>query len=63
MIGRGTDNHIELPNLVYIAFFFVGIAVSIMLGFLDAWVFFIIFFGLILTFVILWIRGQSQGGE
>lgn len=63
LIGRGTNNHIEIPSLVYIAFFFVGIVASVMLGFLDSWVFFIIFFGLILTLAILWIRGQSSGGE
>jgi hypothetical protein len=64
MIGRGTDNHIELPALVYVAFFFIGVVASVMLGFLEAWVFFVIFFGLILTLAIFWIRGKSgEGGE
>jgi hypothetical protein len=64
MIGRGADNHIELPALVYVAFFFIGVVASVMLGFLDAWVFFVIFFGLILTLAIFWVRGKSgEGGE
>jgi hypothetical protein len=62
LINRGRVQ-VEIPGLLYVAFFFIGIIISIMLGFLDAWVFFIVLFGLIITFAIMWIRGQNTGGE
>jgi hypothetical protein len=59
-INRG-NVEIKMPGLVYIAFFFLGIAVSVLLGLLDAWIFVIIFFGIIITIALLWLRGQSEG--
>lgn len=62
-LSRGNIS-INIPSLVYIAFFFIGVVASIMIGFLDIWVLFVIMFGLVLTFAILWIRkGSEAGGE
>lgn len=47
---------IEIPSLVYVAFFFLGMITAVLLGFLDIWIFAIVLFGLILTFAILWVQ-------
>jgi hypothetical protein len=44
--------NITMPNMIYVAFFFLGLGVSCMLGFLPWAVFFIILFGLIIYFVV-----------
>lgn len=62
MINRGRTS-VNMPDLVYVAFFFIGIAVCVMLGFLEIYVFFLVLVGLIVTFTILWLQGKSLGGE
>jgi len=64
MINKGRVQ-IQMPSLVYVAFFFIGVVASIMLGFLEIWVFFVILVGLILTIVVFWLQGKdiSSGGE
>ena len=61
MINQGRTS-VEMPDLVYVAFFFIGVIVSIMLGFLEIWVFFVILVGLIITFAIFWLQGKDIGG-
>jgi len=64
MINKGRVQ-IQMPSLVYVAFFFIGVVASIMLRFLEIWVFFVILVGLILTIVVFWLQGKdiSSGGE
>ncbi len=53
---------INIPALVYIAFFFFGLIVSVILGLLSIIVPFIILFGLIIAFGILYVSGKTEGG-
>ena len=54
--------NVKIPELVYVAFFFLGLVVSIAFGFLDVWILFVILFGLIVTLAILWIQRNGIGG-
>jgi len=55
---------VQIPELVYVAFFFLGICISIAFGFIGIEVLFIILFGLIITLSILWLqRNGIAGGE
>lgn len=56
--------NVNIPSLLYIGFFFFGIGISCEIGVLDWAVFFIILFGLIIAFAILWLHGKdtSKGG-
>lgn len=62
MISK-TNIHVEIPSLLYVAFFFTGIIASVALGLLEMYVFFIVLIGLIITFAILWLQGKKIGGE
>lgn len=53
--------NINIPSLLYIGFFFFGVAISCEIGALDWAVFFIILFGLIIAFAIIWLHGKDTG--
>lgn len=53
----------KLPELLYVSFFFLGIIVTVFMGLLDAWVFFVVLFALIITFAILWLQRGLRSGE
>lgn len=60
MISK-TNIEVKIPELVYVSFFFFGMIISIVLGFLDAWVIFVVLLGIILTFAVFWIKGKEVG--
>ena len=62
MISK-TNLKVEIPSLLYVAFFFTGVIATIALGLLELYVFFIVLIGLIITFAILWLQGKKIGGE
>jgi len=51
---------INIPSLVYVGFFFFGLVVSTVFGFLPIWIIFVVLFGIILTFAITWLTGQKN---
>lgn len=51
----------NIPALLYVAFFFFGLIVSVLFGFIDIVVPFIILLGLIIAFAVMWIRGKATG--
>ncbi|PNX49477.1 MAG: hypothetical protein BV457_01580 [Thermoplasmata archaeon M9B1D] len=51
---------VNIPGLVYVAFFFLGLVTTTILGFFDAWVIFIILLGLIVAFGLAWLVGQKS---
>lgn len=53
---------INIPSLVYVAFFFLGMITTVLIGLLEIWIFGIVLFGLILAFAILWVQKKSEGG-
>ena len=61
LLSKG-NIQVQMPSLIYVAFFFIGVVASIMLGFLDSWVIIIILIGLIITFAILWLQGRNTQG-
>ena len=61
MISK-TNIHVEIPSLLYVAFFFTGVIACVMLSLLEIYVFFIVLIGLIIAFAILWVQGKSIGG-
>jgi hypothetical protein len=52
----------DIPALVYVAFFLMGIVISCVLGYFEIWVIFFVLFALILVFAITWIQGKSNSG-
>ena len=64
MLISKTGMKVELPSLVYVAFFFTGLVMCILLGLLEYWILFVVLFGLIITLAILWIQNKGiSGGE
>lgn len=59
-LSRGGTS-INIPALVYVAFFFFGLVISVILDFISIIVPFIILFGLVIAFAVMWLRGQSTG--
>lgn len=57
MLSKGNIS-IEIPALVYVAFFFTGIIIDILLGLLEMYVILIVLFGLIMTFAITWMMNN-----
>lgn len=57
LLSRKTNiTVIDIPNLVYVSFFLVGVIVSVILGFFDIWILFFILMALILVLAILWVQ-------
>lgn len=64
MLLNKTNVKVDIPALLYVAFFFLGIVSCILLGVLDYWVLFVVLFGIIVTFAVLWIQDKGfSGGE
>ena len=61
MLSKGNVD-INIPALVYVAFFFLGLCVTVVLGLLSIIIPFVILIGLILAFAIMWLRGSATGG-
>lgn len=58
LINRKSRRDINLPAMLYIAFFFFGLICSVLLGFLPDTIIFIVLFGLILGFLALYLTGN-----
>jgi hypothetical protein len=61
MLSKGNIS-IEIPSLIYVAFFFVGMIIDILLGLLEIYIFAIVLFGLILAMAITW-QIQTKGSK
>lgn len=56
-LSRGNID-IHIPALVYVAFFFLGTCISVALSLISIIIPFIVLFGLVLAFAIMWLRGN-----
>lgn len=55
---------IEIPPLLYVGFFFMGLITSVLMGFLPIWLPFVILFGMVVYFAVQWLYGsKSATGE
>lgn len=62
MLAHGTQiESIEIPALLSVAFFCLGVVISVMLQLIEIWALFFILFALIITFAILWVQRQIAG--
>jgi hypothetical protein len=60
IIGMALSKHnIDMPNMIYVAFFFMGLGVSCGLGFLNWALFFVILLGLIIYYLVQY--NQNKG--
>lgn len=51
--------HLQIPALVYVAFFYLGLITSVMIGLLSIVLPFVIFFGMITFFMVQWQYGKK----
>lgn len=51
---------IDIPALLYVGFFFMGLIVSVVTGFLPVWLPFVILFAMIMYFAIQWLYGKKE---
>jgi len=58
LINKKSRRAINLPVLVYVGFFYFGLAISILLGFIPIEIIFVILFGTILAFLVLFLTGN-----
>lgn len=50
---------IDIPSLLYVGFFFMGLTVSVVMNFLPIWLPFVILFGMIIYFAVQWLYGKK----
>ena len=59
-ISRNTRmTKVSVPPLLYVGFFFFGLIVSVLMGFLPSWLPFVILFGMITFFAVQWLYGKK----
>jgi hypothetical protein len=59
-LARSTNIEVlEIPGLVYVAFFLLGVVIAIVLGLLEIWIILFVLFALIISFAIFWIQRQT----
>ena len=59
-ISRNTRmTKVSIPPLLYVGFFFFGLVVSVLMGFLPSWLPFVILFGMITFFAVQWLYGKK----
>lgn len=54
---------IDIPNMLYVGFFYTGLFISVAMSFLPAWLPFVILFVMIIYFAIQWLYGKRMGVE
>ena len=56
-------NRINVPAFVYVGFFFFGLTINVMIGFLPVWLPFVILFAMVLYFTVQWLYGKKGAIE
>jgi hypothetical protein len=59
IVRKTRVDKINIPALVYTGFFFFGMVISVMIGWLPSWLPFVILFSMIVYFAIQWLYGQK----
>ena len=50
---------INIPPLLYVGFFYLGLIISVVIGFLPSWLPFVILFAMIIYFAVTWLAGRQ----
>ena len=53
-------NKINIPNMLYVGFFFLGLIFNVLIGFLPIWLPFVILFAMIIFFTVQWLYGKKE---
>jgi len=51
---------INIPPLLYVGFFYFGLIISVVMGFLPSWLPFVILFAMIVYFAVTWLAGKQS---